>query len=168
MMRAIHRSMIFVGLCLLLRASTAGAADPCGTLPDTVRHLGEADPEQITEALHGCGRAAVPLLIQELKVIDPESDGGDWLHMVWCERALRSITGKYFEFRTTQRLGRVAEMRSKDDELGYVMERMSNGRIYLAPKDVQKKVIEAWKAWFAENGGEFEVARFTPYGKWFW
>lgn len=129
----------------------------------------EANHEQIVERLHQCAAVAVPLLIAELRVVDPEAvTDPQWGHMVWCERALRSITGQYFEFRSDEDLGSLVEFRGPDDRLGFAMERMSNGKVYLAPRDVQRKVIHAWETWLGANHGKFSVADFEEFGEWFW
>ena len=55
-----------------------------------------------------------------------------------------------------------------DEPLGYAMEWMSRGRVYVAPRDVQEKVIAAWKTWYEQRGDRFAVQPFVPFGEWFW
>ena len=155
-----------VGLLVSFCPSPARSAESCATVADAVRQLGEGDGIRAVESLHRCGKAAVPLLVRELRIVDPEIPNRTWLHAVWCERALRSITGKYFRFRTQLALGGLSEFRGKDDDLGYAMEWMSRGKIFVAPQDVQRKVIAAWKSWLKANHGQFEVAKFDPGGEW--
>jgi hypothetical protein len=113
----------------------ANESRSCGDLSNAIGHLGipwEAAHEEVIVELHECGLAAAWLLLAELQVIDPESvDDPKWGHMVWCERALRSITGQYFRFKSAESLGRLSEFRGKDDHIGYVTEWMSRGRVYV-------------------------------------
>ncbi len=157
---------------LLLSPGTASASfnGHCDELRATVQALGVSDTantEQTVSDLHACALAAVPRLIDELEVIDPEIADGRWQHMIWCERALRSMTGQYFRFRSREPLGRLQEYRNADDDVGYVTEHMSNGHIYVAPRDVQAKVIAAWKSWRDRNPRGFTVREFVPFGDWY-
>lgn len=157
---------------LMLAPGTASAAfnSHCDDLRATVRSLGISDTantEQAVSDLHACALAAVPRLIDELEVIDPELIDERWQHMIWCERALRSMTGQYFRFRSREPLGRLQEYRSAEDDFGYVTEHMSNGHIYVAPRDVQAKVIAAWKSWQDRNPRGFIVREFVPFGDWY-
>jgi len=141
----------------------------CRELTKTVRSLGipwQAAHREVVRELHECGSVAVRLLVAELQVIDPESlDDPRWGHMVWCERALRSITGQEFLFESSEPLGRLAEFRGKGDRLGYVEEWMSLARVYVAPRDVQRKVIESWYTWLKKHARGFAV---HPFGEWSW
>jgi hypothetical protein len=145
----------------------------CLRVKEAIRDLGApyfAEDETLTiRQLHPCASQAVPLLIAELKVVDPESENErEWWHAVWCERALRSITGEYFAFRSSQSLGRLGEFKSKHDKVGYVSEWMSRGRVYMAPRDVQARVIAAWKAWQLKHRDDMVAKPFVEYGDWYW
>lgn len=122
-------------------------------------------------ALHAHGREAVPLLVAELRVVDPDpriTSQELWWHLVWCERALRSITGQRFEFRTEEPLSAdLAQFRSKQDSLSYAMEWMSRGAVFIAPRDVQAKVIDSWHSWLLANANTFEVQPYAAYGDWY-
>ena len=132
----------------------------------------DRDPCESVGKLHSYGRQMVPLLIGELRVIDPnpaKANTDGWWHAAWCERALRSMTGQRFKFHTRQKLPRdLAEFHVPEEPLGYVVEWMSRARVSLAPRDVQAKVIEAWKAWHASQGKAFRVHPFEAYGEWYW
>src|SRR5262245_42302495 len=99
------------GFCgALLRP--AWGSDPCeapaSATPTLVSRLGteaDANPIETIEALHADGHAAVPMLVAELRVIEPDPDDSDakWERMIWIERALRSMTGQVFRFRTNEK-----------------------------------------------------------------
>ena len=130
---------------------------------DLIARLGtgaDRSPVDTIQALHEYGRDAVPKLIEELREVDP--DKADSEHEVWCERALRSMTGQVFTFRTNEKLtSRQREFLNPAEPMGYFVEWMSRGRIYVAPKDVQRAVIEAWRKWFAESGETFNLRQFS-------
>lgn len=157
---------------LLTSPLAAAAPQACDTLAVSVKRLGKPSPESrpdedVIQELHRCATAAAPLLLAELRVIDPERVNTRWTHMVATERALRSITGQYFRFHSQQALGSLGEYSSRDTAIGYVSEWMSRGRIYVAPRDVQAKVIRAWGDWLEANP-DFTAPAFQPYGDWYW
>ncbi len=160
----------------------SGCSDP-PVAGDAVRASGRAlvarlgtaadrDPDATVAALHEQGGTVVPLLIGELKVIDPELsdvDPGAWWHAVWCERALRSLSGQIFEFRTAEVLpSGLARFRGSGDTVGYFMEWMSHAQVFVAPRDVQARVVAAWKSWWSSAGETFIPERFESYGEWYW
>jgi hypothetical protein len=92
-------------------------------------------------------------LIAELHPIADEwppsaKHASEWWHVVWCERALRSITGQCAP--------------GGDD----VFWGETNGRphLYVESRDVQGKVIEAWKDWWTSHQRGFRPAPFVPAG----
>lgn len=144
------------------------ASNACLDLPGHVKALGsEPDPSATIEQLHACGRRAVPLLVSELRVVDPENVNAEWWHVAWVERALRSITGQYFRFSADEKPGETVESRSRSKKMGFVTERMANGRVTIAPRDVQARVIRAWQDWLKDNTDSFPLKDFKPYGEWF-
>jgi hypothetical protein len=149
---------------------TSFGSGACENLPVSIKRLGsEKNPSRTVQDLHQCGREAVRLLALELRVVDPEVFDEQWDHAVWVERALRSITGEYFEFVSAEELPtELGKFRGQADPLGYTMEWMSHARIFIAPRDVQSRVIAARDAWIKNNGTTFDVQQFEPYGKWFW
>lgn len=136
----------------------------------TVHKLGtESVPEDAVRELHTQGRGVVPALIAELHVVDPAVYDSDWSHVVWCERALRSITGQRFEFVSVEPLSAgLAEFRGPKEPLAFVSERMANGAILVAPRDVQAKVIASWREWCVTNCGSFPFQAYEPFGAWYW
>ena len=140
----------------------------CGDLPASIKKLGmESDPSKTIEQLHPCGHKAVPLLVHELRIVHPEIVNAEWWHAVWVERALRSITGQYFRFTSNEKFGGTREFRRLCEKTGFVTEWMSHGQVYIAPRDVQTKVIHAWRKWLRVNDNFFQVKKFEPYGEWF-
>ena len=122
----------------------------------------DTNPVDTIKALHRYSRDAVPKLIEELRVVDPDKGDSEWNHVVWCERALRSMTGKVFKFRTSERLtSRQQEFLDPGEPMGYFAEWMSRGRVYVAPKDVQRAVIDAWHKWLAQDGKNFNTRQFS-------
>jgi hypothetical protein len=136
-----------------------------------VQRLGTSqDPEpfETMRQLHTAGRTAVELLLRELQPVDPDAWDDRTQHAIWCERALRSLTGRVFRFKTTERLdARQRELLSPDDEIGFFAEWMSRGRLYLAPRDVQEKVIAAWQTWYAERARDFEPRPYRFDDEWY-
>jgi hypothetical protein len=122
----------------------------------------------LVQALHVAGRAAVPLLVDELHVVDPERFDDRTMHVVWCVRALRSLTGEDFYFKTTLPLSRrSAGFLDPKRPMGFIAYWMSHATLYVAPPDVQRRVIDAWKAWALARGERFPVQPFVPFGDWF-
>jgi hypothetical protein len=163
------RFVVVISILLSITCCPAWAIDSCEDLRITVVRLGfEPDPINTIKGLHSCGPKAVPLLVAQLRVIDPEICNDEWQHQVWVERALRSITGQYFKFVSSQKLSpRLLRYREQSARLGLVMEWMSRGEIFMAPQDVQENVIETWKAWLDKNGPSFAVCPYEPYGDWY-
>jgi len=164
--------IIFMPVLCFLSADNNEAQDTRVSRAAAIIHiLGTAqdpDPNASVGQLHEVGREAVPLLIQALHIVDPDAGGDEWLHMVWCERALRSITGQRFTFRTLMKLTRwQREHLNPKEPMGYFQEWMSRARIYVAPRDVQEKVIASWRAWLKKNGKIFTIQHFEPYGDWY-
>ena len=170
----------FLGLLTILLPPFILAADvkPAAvsdSVTALVRQLGiskNRDSSEIVAKLHMQGHLAVPLIVGELRVINPHigvTSEDEWWHIVWCERALRSITGQYFSFTTKEPLPPdLAAFRSPEEPLGLAMEWMSRGQVFVAPRDVQVQVINAWKDWLQKKGATFPIQRYEPYGEWFW
>jgi len=163
------RFLILISILLFLGCCNAWATAPCGDLPNAVMQLGlEKEPTKTIELLHACGKKAIPLLISQLHVMDPEALNDEWEHQIWVERALRSITGQYFVFVSSQKLSpRLARIHQQSDSLGLAMEWMSRGEIFMAPQDVQANVIKAWKTWWKKNAASFKVQPYEPFGDWY-
>ncbi|MFC1707545.1 hypothetical protein ACFL59_12150 [Planctomycetota bacterium] len=50
------------------------------------------------------------------------------------------------------------ELLVPDEPVGYYKAWMSRSRFYLAPRDVQGKVVCAWREWIRTNAGSFRLA----------
>jgi hypothetical protein len=136
------------------------------------------DPNLTVMALHSRPREAVLLLVRELHPVDPDfstkTSSEDALHVIWCIRALRSITGedvsgRRFLFRTEERLtDSQREFLHQDKPLPFFAEWMSHAKVYLAPRDVQTRVVAAWQAWVGDHLHTFKARSFESYGAWYW
>lgn len=172
-------------ICIILAFSFLSGCHPASSsvrqkgketaqLRDSVESLGlspSADLQESIRTLHKTPRQSVKLLVEELKEINPDPEKGDTesVHVIWCIRGLRSITGQRFAFRSGEQLTKFQkEFFRQDKPLPFVALRMSNSRFYVAPGDVQKKVISAWKEWTKRNLNTFEPKKFQPSGKWYW
>lgn len=167
-------------LCLLgavvASAASARAETPVATLSaearDLVQRLGasrDPDPLETVRQLHGYGRPVVPALIAELRVIDPdptEANHDEWWHMVRCVWALEGLTGKSFSFHTEESLSEGLAEFDPRGPYGYFTYWMSHSRVWVAPRDVQRKVIAAWHEWCAAHCSSFEVQRFNAVVGW--
>ena len=108
------------------------------------------------------------MLVEELHIVDPDRFDDKMMHVVWCIRALRSLTGEDFYFRTTLPLSRrSATFLHPERPMGFISYWMSHATLYVAPQDVQRRAIDAWKAWALARGERFTVQPFVPFGDWF-
>lgn len=132
------------------RVAQEASSSPVAVL---VKHIGSAkdgDPTATLAQLHQHNGEAVDHLIEELSPVGDVRDPS-WKHMVWCIRALRSLTGKRFEFRTTETLtARQREFLKPNRPIPFFALRMSTSQYFLAPRDVQHKIIESWRQWWEE------------------
>ncbi len=108
------------------------------------------------------------LLIKELRNIpetaiysNDEEKHKSSMHIIWCIRALRYLTGLDFKG-TTKHIFTKQERDRKywltlknEQELPFFADWMSRENIYIAPKDAQEEIIKKWKSWFLENGEKF-------------
>lgn len=144
-----------------------------------VRLLGtrqERSPHETLQVLHKDGRYIVSVLIGELSIVpvdwadkDDEYLREKSMHVIWCIRSLRSITGQRFEFKTSLNLtSQQAEFFTQEQAMPFFAEWMSRGCIYVSPVDVQEAVIKAWKGWVQEYGSSFRISEFKDYGAWYY
>jgi hypothetical protein len=119
--------------------------------------------------LHQAGLDAIAALVTQLRVVDPDVWRSDADQAVWRERALRSLTGQLFRFTTAEKLNqRQAELAQGSQEpWGFFAERMSNARLALAPRDVQAKIIAAWKAWLEGHSRTLDVRPYVFSDAWY-
>lgn len=124
---------------------------------------------------------AARLLVQELhpvrgvRILGNEHYLRQWReteHVVWCLRALRSLTGGMdFRAKTTHEFGdtEVEENREwftggeqfpKDGTVHFFGVWMSRDSLYIAPKDAQLRIIQMWKSWYEAKGKNFAYPPF--------
>jgi hypothetical protein len=140
-------------------------------LIEKVTQLGLTDENPLDQivTIHKDAYLAAPLLLKELKLIAPYNmqcyDLNDLdktaMHVIWCIRALRSITGKQFAANTeTIKKVPIQEYLGKRNPLPFFTEWMSRAKIYVAPQDVQKKIIKKWKV-FLEKNPNFQIRKYN-------
>ena len=113
----------------------------------------------------------------EMKILPADFDKHkDSMHVIWCMRYLRSITGG-LEFEA----GSAADIRSRHlpelqeywilnqsgDQVRMYGVWMSRDSIYIAPQDIQQAVIAKWKHWYAANGATFHYVYDTHWDDWY-
>lgn len=151
------------GRAHLIKARLSQTAAPT---METVEDLGrgggsELDDNTLIAALHRDPRRAARLLARELDVVDPDrwpEDRG-W-HMLWCVRGLESLADREFKFKTAEPLS--AEQREflhADEPMNYYAAWMSHNKFYVAPRDVQDRVVTAWQRWVSENARTLTPAK---------
>ena len=170
-MRTFRPAAVILLPSLLAHAGCYSSNSAAPEVLRLVRSLGRADFKDFNTVkdLHACAHEAAPLLVEELKVVDSDWPDPKTMHVIWCIRALRSMTGENFE-RPTHVSGSFAmeEVRLRDEPMPFFFEWMSRGRIFLAPKDVQAAVIEDWKKWIGENPN-FQVQKHdAEFGDYYW
>lgn len=124
---------------------------------------------------------AARLLVQELhpvtavRILGNEHDLPQWRdaeHVVWCLRALRSLTGGLeFRGKTTHRFGDSeieenqewftgGERFKKDRSVKFFGVWMSRDSLYIAPRDAQEQIIRRWTLWYETEGVSFSYPPF--------
>lgn len=169
--------------CMAPVARACTAAD----VPQIVKTIADADiVTNGSDALHCLvdnGPLAAKLLIQDLhpmpeaKILNLEiKQHKDSMHVIWCMRTLRSLTGG-LEFTA----GSAAEIRKRHlpenqeywilrgsgDAVRMYGDWMSRDSVYIAPKDIQEAVIAKWKDWYAANGATFHYVYDTNIDDWY-
>jgi len=126
---------------------------------DLGRQIGP-DNNRLMAALHAEPHKSARLLVRELQVIDPVKFPPLAWHVIWCIRTLESLTDQEFEFMISEALTtEQEEFLNPTRPMNYYAAWMSRSRFYLAPRGVQQKVIDAWKAWVATQGEDFTPAK---------
>lgn len=161
------------------------------SIPTLVKALGSDDNDlDRIKVLATQPVLSARLLIAELHPVvgvrilstEPRARWKDTLHVIWCLRALRYITGG-LEFRgTTDRVlgGSGIEQRRKwfvggkefdqDRTVRFFGVWMSRDSTYIAPWDAQVKIIKQWRDWYEEHGRTFAYvnpARSQPPDVWY-
>jgi|SRR5437667_2389577 len=173
-----------VWLAILLCASpltwSYGNSDASRAVQERIKSLGAGDPNDF-EPLYQYPVSATRFLVAELHVIKrgsyrtSEAEGfgpinHEAAHVIWCIRALRSLTGLNFKATTN------AQLDEKEGHfLGYANNRevsffgtwMSRDLSFVAPEDAQQKIIAKWKSWFTEHGTTYKYVNERNIDKWY-
>lgn len=163
--------MIFI---LLFFATTVHSAN-CGNdeLKNIVENLAifesSSDSQKSLNKLAKYPVESVCYLINSLHTIPqtqilPEERKNNMssMNVIWSIRALRYLTNcKDFTSETSYVFSESEEKRKhfltilNEHDLPFFSVWMSRDIIYIAPEDVQNKIIEKWKRWYIENGKNF-------------
>jgi hypothetical protein len=174
------RTILVISLLLLGTLEYSRASD--GEAENVIKKLG---PQTMPEDLNALANNPIEfagLLINELAIV-PENKilAGDQsankkaMHIIWCIRALRSMTGLDFTAPTGNRFSkRVDEQTRNDllkrpasDDVRFFAVWMSRDSIYVAPADAQEKIIKRWKEWYARNGQSHRYTTNSPLSDWY-
>ena len=124
---------------------------------------------------------AVVLLVNELKVIKSKRispiDQGKYkedVHVIWCIRALRYLTSINFTASTKHIFDKSEEprkhftsLRSRPKKYSFFGVWMSRDVIFVAPADVQTKIIEKWKRWLDKNQSKIKLKKLKDPDDWY-
>lgn len=136
--------------------------DELSAIESEVSNLGLTDtnPLDQVERLHNSAHLAAPLLFQQLRVIEPyiikahelKNTDKDAMHVIWCIRALQSLTNEKFTANTNvEEELPIQKHLGKKNPLPFFAEWMSREMIYVAPQDVQRQIIEKWEIFLDKN-----------------
>ncbi len=94
------------------------------------------------------------------------------LHVIWCIRALRYLTGLDFTAATKHVFRKDDSVRSqllrvRGDQLSFFAVRMAHDVIYIAPIDTQEKIIMKWEKWYNDNIGRMKVVEPRDFNDWY-
>lgn len=167
-------------LASLLRATLLMSGTPAPpreeVLLEAVHGLGRtavvAHNVQALKVLGESPAVSAGYLVDELRVLQPTPTSAlsfettrddplkaEGLHLVWCVRALRYITGGLnFRASTTYQFGHDERerkyhlVRGSREEMPFFATWMSRDVVYLAPADVQGAIIAKWREWYRTKG----------------
>jgi hypothetical protein len=161
-------TVIFVGAAL---SDTPHEADL--DLQEIVRNLGlSKSSKKIMDDIHKIAttpRESAKLLIEEIHIIPDDvayekQDSSNMDHVIWSLDALRYITGgKEFCSRTRHRFLETEEEKNRAYWLELTHGKCltffaiwpSRGRIYLAPRDAQARIIALWGDWYKRHARDY-------------
>ncbi len=172
---------ILVLLISLLAVRSLGYPEDITTghsVRDAVRKMGsdEQDRARINLLAQNPAQAA-RLLVKELRPVGAahivredfrKPKYADAMHVIWCLRALRCLTGgKDFRAPTTHRFGSSEVEQNRKQFLGldeystvkFFGTWMSRDSIFIAPQDAQRGIIAQWRRWFENEGETFDYPR---------
>ena len=165
----------FPGIFLIALTSlsmSALAQDP--SLRKAVDDLGRGEQNiALVKSLAADPSKAAGLLVSQLHTVPEEKllNGErrpDVEHVLWTIRALRFLTGgKDFCAPTVHKFAKTEEEQDREYWLRFHKHSCltffaiwpSRGNEYVAPVDVQKKIIAQWKEWYRINGSKY---RYQP------
>ncbi len=152
-------------------------------LAEDVKTLGINDSNYVykkLELFQNNPDSAVRLLIGELSPItgvtriSPEDISRHLkeVHVIWCIRALRYLTGVDFTAKTQHKFKKEDEVRAyvlrdSGDLFRFFAVRMAHDVIYISPRDVQVKIISKWQNWYLQNAGHIGINKQTDFNQWY-
>jgi len=166
--------MLTCALVLLVVTGVFSFAQTGQGIEAAAKTLGQGgDPFARIQLLAKEPAKSAGLLISELRVVDramtrPEKERSDTEHVLWSVRALRFITGgKDFCSSTKYQFGKSELEQNRKyfltlknhDCLPFFALWPSRGIDYIAPPDVQTKIISRWKSWYETEGRTY---RYRP------
>lgn len=173
-------------ICLLLFCGALSAEYYCGNndTEGAIKRLGYSTDsatfrKEMTLLSRNPSKAVSCLIeelqiVQETKVLPKDADKHkSTLHIIWCIRALRYLTGIDFTGKTTYEFKKAEEDRTyflkkdRNSELPFFAVWMSHDVIYIAPEDAQKEIIEKWGKWYSINGESFKYEPVDDINKWY-
>jgi len=124
-------------------------------------NLGPDNFKSSFEIMKSSPSASVHALIGELRVVEATLITGSFrdqdrkdMHVIWCIRMLRALTGLDFTARTLNIFGPDEQQRAfwltKKDNQGipFFATVMSSDSVYIAPMDTQSDIIWEWSDWY--------------------
>jgi hypothetical protein len=173
-------------IILTLTSSFAQKQDHSGKIEYLVKSLGIDDGDSLVyvklDSLRYDPNLTIKLLIDELhpvkgipKILSVDYDKYKMeIHVVWCIRALRYITGLDFISTTKYKFGNTESERTRSQFLHSEFNKvsffgvwMSRNTIYFAPLDAQKAIILKWKNWYDKNKGHIKLIEARDFNEWF-
>ena len=161
-------------LLLALISLSMGALADDQSLQKAADDLGRSEQSiPLVKSLAADPSKAAGLLVSQLRTVQAEKllNGQrrpDVEHVLWTIRALRFLTGgKDFCAPTVHKFAKTEEERDREYWLRFHKHSCltffaiwpSRGTEYVAPVDVQKKIIAQWKEWYRINGSKY---RYKP------
>jgi hypothetical protein len=96
------------------------------------------------------------------------------MHVIWCIRALRYLTGGLdftgrtrYRFKESERERKHFLTIKSETELPFFSVWMSRDTIYIAPLDVQREIIDKWIQWYEEQGKAFPYKASENIDQWY-